>query len=132
MAPEEDENVRPILVHCSAGCGRTGTFCTIDSVIDMMKRQHRERKSGVVPMDITTSGKDDLKGPWLFEEGFDLIEVTVEDFRRQRLSMVQSLKQYALCYETITEWVVQVYTSGRTTSSRARTGSDVGFSHGNV
>lgn len=132
MTPEEDKNVRPILVHCSAGCGRTGTFCTVDSVIDMMKRQHKERRSGVVPMDTSTSGKDDLEGPWLFEEGFDLIEATVEDFRRQRLSMVQSLKQYALCYETVTEWVAQVYLSARTTSSRARSGSDVGFTHGNA
>src|SRR6201999_3407161 len=35
----EPEGQRPILVHCSAGCGRTGTFCTVDSVIDMLKRQ---------------------------------------------------------------------------------------------
>lgn len=26
-----------VLVHCSAGCGRTGTFCTVDSVIDMLR-----------------------------------------------------------------------------------------------
>ncbi len=36
--PESDAAARPMLVHCSAGCGRTGTFCTVDSVIDMLKR----------------------------------------------------------------------------------------------
>ena len=127
MSPEEND-LRPILVHCSAGCGRTGTFCTADSVIDMIKRQYRERKSGVVPMDTTAPGQEDINGPWLFDDDLDLIEATVEDFRRQRLSMVQSLKQYALCYETVAKWVAQIYVSGKTTS-RGRSGSDVGFTH---
>jgi len=39
--PENNANPRPMLVHCSAGCGRTGTFCTVDSVIDMLKRQRQ-------------------------------------------------------------------------------------------
>lgn len=132
MCPEEDENLRPILVHCSAGCGRTGTFCTVDSVIDMIKRQNKERKSGVLPMDTATSSNDDLKGSWLVNEDLDLIEATVEDFRRQRISMVQSLKQYVLCYETVVEWIAQVYSSGRTTASRGRSGSDAGFFPGSM
>lgn len=131
MSPEEDDNTRPVLVHCSAGCGRTGTFCTVDSVIDMIKRQHRERKSGTVPMDTSAPGQENLTGPWLFDESLDLIEATVEDFRRQRLSMVQSLKQFALCYETVAEWVAQLHVSGRA-SSRGRSGSDVGYPQGSM
>lgn len=103
----------------------------MDSVIDMIKRQHKERKSGVVPMDTTVPGQEDINGPWLFDEDLDLVEATVEDFRRQRLSMVQSLKQFALCYETIAEWVAQLYVAGRT-SSRGRSGSDVGFTQGSM
>lgn len=130
MSPEDDENARPMLIHCSAGCGRTGTFCTIDSVIDMLKRQYKERKSGVIPMDITPSDQgQEVNRQWLFDEDLDLIETTVQDFRRQRLSMVQSLRQYVLCYETIVEWIVQLHGSGKT--GRGRSGSVGGLVEGN-
>lgn len=131
--PESDNNSRPMLVHCSAGCGRTGTFCTVDSVIDMMKRERiaslsaNERKDndGDTNMDGVTApastvripstrgggnGRDNgsdtaLDVSWVGDGSIDLIARTVEDFRSQRLSMVQSLRQFVLCYETITEWV---------------------------
>ncbi|KAI9843502.1 MAG: hypothetical protein M1838_002603 [Thelocarpon superellum] len=111
---------RPVLVHCSAGCGRTGTFCTVDTVIDMLKAQRRPELSRALsasPMNIdsgsppqpsaertpTTSGDEtDRAG----RDGTDLIARTVEEFRDQRLSMVQSLRQFVLCYETVLEWLV--------------------------
>lgn len=201
-APESSEHVRPMLVHCSAGCGRTGTFCTVDSVIDMLKRQtlraarqakgdfaEKGKKSaqqvneqareklqsaarkdvdGDVPMgdggpaplggeavsplatlfeDSTASfpspdaafassralpasgrrsatphggdGDSDWSGDvddaigkengidtsWIDCDTVDFIAATVEDFRGQRLSMVQSLGQFVLCYETVIEWI---------------------------
>ncbi|KAI1076583.1 hypothetical protein F5B20DRAFT_572799 [Whalleya microplaca] len=141
--PESNGNARPMLVHCSAGCGRTGTFCTVDSVIDMLKRQrltslnetNTHDADGDVSMDedesaspktrYKTGNSDDqnststsgtktqslatgnvaLDTTWLHDTSVDLIETTVEDFRKQRLSMVQSLRQFVLCYETVTEWV---------------------------
>ena len=131
----------PIVVHCSAGCGRTGTFCTVASVIDMLKRQRssqrtsrRQRDSS--PMHIDTrrssvqmkdasndpffsapgsaashqpqsSEHDEVDGEWVNDETQDLIEKTVEEFRRQRISMVQSLRQFVLCYESVMEWLVE-------------------------
>ena len=112
-------NSRPVLVHCSAGCGRTGTFCTVDSVIDMLKRQRQTRNARQgTPMDIDRRSssvsqedsffKDEpIDGPWTTNDGVDLIEKTVEDFRLQRLSMVQSLRQFVLCYESVLEWLVE-------------------------
>lgn len=130
---------RPVLVHCSAGCGRTGTFCTVDSVIDMLKRQRASKAEsrGPSPMDVDggspiakdgdrkSSGGDPqgvsddevdsgidtdtdtrLEGSWIGRQDLDLVEKTVEDFRNQRLSMVQNLRQYVLCYESVMEWIV--------------------------
>lgn len=144
--PEPAES-RPVMVHCSAGCGRTGTFCTVSSVIDMLKRQ-RIRRLGAVqgptpatptrsnrlasPMDLDTNtplkksssggkdffdsfssldrkdpSRDSVEGSWINDDDVDLIEKTVEDFRHQRLSMVQSLRQFVLCYESVMEWLVE-------------------------
>jgi protein-tyrosine phosphatase len=96
---------RPILVHCSAGCGRTGTFCVIDSVIDMLKRQRLAKTRQAVN---NSDGEMDVDQPqWVFNDETDLIAKAVEDFRLQRLSMVQTLKQFVLCYEAIAEWWVK-------------------------
>lgn len=127
--------VRPVLVHCSAGCGRTGTFCTVDSVVDMLKRQRQARvpsktpsQNGrsATPMDLDFDAESDEEGDddgegaflgmakknnpidnqeWVKHDEIDLIEATVEEFRLQRLSMVQSLRQFVLCYESILEWI---------------------------
>lgn len=90
---------RPVLVHCSAGCGRTGAFCTVDTVLDILKRR---RSQGTV--DGLNSRLTEKQ--WDLDEGLDLIEKTVDDFRRQRPSMVQNLSQFVLCYESVLEWAV--------------------------
>lgn len=180
-SPESNEHARPMLVHCSAGCGRTGTFCTVDSVIDMLKRQRMrttqqpnprsnsnkraesrqgdlsrvkrpaldsDRDSdGDVSMDETSmirnfeptapsmangsSSRVEKLSPqgidtsWLEDDRADLIALTVEDFREQRLSMVQSLRQFVLCYETVLEWIWRIdeFGSGAPVKGRGRSGS---------
>jgi protein-tyrosine phosphatase len=148
--PEPSEHARPMLVHCSAGCGRTGAFCTVDSVIDMLKRQRqhvlgRSGRGSVHQSPLSTSERDadgdidmaeggggaDGSSPaidttWLDDDGIDLIAQTVEDFRGQRLSMVQSLRQFVLCYETVLEWIKRLQDSpgaGIDVKGRGRSGS---------
>lgn len=142
--PTSEQESRPMLVHCSAGCGRTGSFCTVDTVIDMLKRQRQDDVRDVSPKVVDKEGDVAMNGTleyiapmpngesyfaqsassldsvvklqsqqgasqldlsWLQSDDVDLIERTVRDFREQRLSMVQSLRQYVLCYESILEWV---------------------------
>ncbi|KAG0132008.1 hypothetical protein HOY82DRAFT_309304 [Tuber indicum] len=108
---------RPILVHCSAGCGRTGTFCAVDSVLSLLRRQRLQKKRN--KEESSSSGGSDGEGQvgmrklelndegdnaWLDRDDEDLICKVVGDFRDQRLSMVQSLRQFVLCYETVLEW----------------------------
>jgi hypothetical protein len=55
--------------------------------------------------DRKAGGKTSIDTTWLGDDTIDLVAKTVEDFRRQRVSMVQSLRQFVLCYETVIEWV---------------------------
>ncbi|GJN74068.1 hypothetical protein PLIIFM63780_008145 [Purpureocillium lilacinum] len=166
--PEKDSHSRPMLVHCSAGCGRTGTFCTVDSVIDMLKRQRQAKlaasKANAAQADVemvdptesapphagqdagtqgffdfkpsqqdvvsnTAAGDKKSMSPemdtsWIQDGTVDLIQKTVEDFRQQRLSMVQSLRQYVLCYETVLEWACRMNDrAANTITGRLRSGS---------
>ncbi|XP_078486288.1 receptor-type tyrosine-protein phosphatase epsilon-like, partial [Ciona intestinalis] len=70
-------NAAPIVVHCSAGVGRTGTFIGFDCLVRMI---------------------EDKAAANVFE--------TVLNMRRQRTDMVQTKAQYALLYKLITETYV--------------------------
>ncbi|GFR31115.1 tyrosine-protein phosphatase non-receptor type 12 [Trichonephila clavata] len=65
----------PVLVHCSAGCGRTGTICAIDFVWGLMRM-----------------GK--------LTKNFNLFNV-IADMRRQRIAMVQTKEQYVLVHKAV-------------------------------
>lgn len=75
MRDVQSTESRPILVHCSAGCGRTGTICSIDYVWALLR-----------------TGK--------LKEDFSLFEI-ISDMRRQRIAMVQTVEQYMLCYKAV-------------------------------
>nr|AOH69102.1 hypothetical protein A6F54_27 [Microplitis mediator bracovirus] len=62
----------PIVVHCSAGVGRTGTFCTIDNALSQLRKE----QTVCLPQ-------------------------TVLKLRKQRHSSVFLIGQYAFCYKVV-------------------------------
>uniref|UniRef100_A0A6B2L7Q4 Protein-tyrosine-phosphatase n=1 Tax=Arcella intermedia TaxID=1963864 RepID=A0A6B2L7Q4_9EUKA len=67
----------PLLVHCSAGIGRTGSYVVIDSVIKKFKEEN-------------TTEVDELD-----------LQPIVSTMRNQRPGFVQQKAQYLFCYQTI-------------------------------
>ncbi|KAG1466974.1 hypothetical protein G6F46_000363 [Rhizopus delemar] len=78
------EEIGPVTVHCSAGCGRTGTFCVVDTVI---QRLWHDR-------DVYTSST------------IDKVQETIGKFREQRMNVVQTHRQYVFCYEAVLWWLL--------------------------
>uniref|UniRef100_A0A0A9W4L1 Tyrosine-protein phosphatase non-receptor type 9 n=2 Tax=Lygus hesperus TaxID=30085 RepID=A0A0A9W4L1_LYGHE len=67
----------PVIVHCSAGIGRTGTFCTLDICINRLDE----------------TGTVDVRG-------------TVEKIRGQRAFSIQMPDQYIFCHLALIEYAV--------------------------
>ncbi|KAG0276499.1 hypothetical protein BGZ96_003254 [Linnemannia gamsii] len=135
----------PMIVHCSAGCGRTGAFCVIDSILTELHEhpevvlQHSEAAAAAgkrlslstqPSLEFSRSGNDRVVSAMASSSSLlsgssglvggrvggvpaagatlaaddhmaDIVFTSVSTFREQRISMVQTLRQYVFCYEAI-------------------------------
>lgn len=73
----------PVLVHCSAGVGRTGTFIAIDFITRYLEDSLNFRDFSLDP---------------------DIVYSTVLDLRKQRVNMVGSLEQFKFIYECVVHY----------------------------
>lgn len=72
------QELPPVVVHCSAGIGRSGVFITVHTLVAQFK-QHAQMHGLGVPFP------------------FNVYEV-VRLLRQQRYGMVQTAEQYEFCY----------------------------------
>lgn len=77
----------PVVIHCSAGVGRTGTFIAIYNIIKCLKSLLKKKKtdSHIIPF-------------------FNVFNV-VRKLREQRFSMISDTSQYKLIYQFCLEWI---------------------------
>ncbi|XP_028651130.2 receptor-type tyrosine-protein phosphatase epsilon isoform X4 [Erpetoichthys calabaricus] len=73
---QQQSGNHPIIVHCSAGAGRTGTFVALSNILERVKA-----------------------------EGLLDVFQTVKSLRMQRPHMVQTLEQYEFCYRVVQDFV---------------------------
>ncbi|ANZ77655.1 BA75_05058T0 [Komagataella pastoris] len=128
-----------IMVHCSAGCGRTGTFITIDLLLDSLNRTLEDdavlaspacsltthspfsqlsqklfydKTAEQVDIEDKAASAEDLQRFHhhnsilnFYKSDLDLVYKTVNELRRLRVSMVQNLSQYIICYEAVLKYL---------------------------
>ena len=83
-ATDNDEELNPRIVHCSAGVGRSGTFIALDHLLHLLDKG-----------DLDSVGQDT-----------DPIAQTVDQLRQQRMMMVQGESQFMMLYDLIKEaWI---------------------------
>ncbi|KAL7861389.1 hypothetical protein SRHO_G00128300 [Serrasalmus rhombeus] len=73
---QQQSGNHPIVVHCSAGAGRTGTFIALSNILERVKA-----------------------------EGLLDVFQTVKSLRNQRPHMVQTVEQYDFCYKVVQDFV---------------------------
>uniref|UniRef100_A0A671L0R3 Receptor-type tyrosine-protein phosphatase epsilon n=1 Tax=Sinocyclocheilus anshuiensis TaxID=1608454 RepID=A0A671L0R3_9TELE len=73
---QQQSGNNPIVVHCSAGAGRTGTFIALSNILERVKA-----------------------------EGLLDVFQTVKSLRMQRPHMVQTVEQYDFCYRVVQDFV---------------------------
>lgn len=105
----------PVVVHCSAGIGRTGTFCAIDIFRTKLRRWALPGQ----PLPSAQSIDTALGVPYL-----------VHKLRSQRMGMVQTEQQYQFIYATLLEEVLELFQLAAAAEAAAASGGGASAADG--
>lgn len=94
-----DKSVGPVIVHCSAGIGRSGTFCLVDCVLTMLEKNSNSSGGGE-----NSEGGDDVQMDVETEETVSVSDV-LSELRSYRMGLIQTPDQLYFSYRAIIDGV---------------------------
>lgn len=94
----------PIICHCSAGIGRTGTFVIVDTVLSILEKQKMCDTSAPSTTDLLPLSFEDL----------------VVSLRRYRMGLIQTPQQLRFSLMAIVDWIQDSNNSGSRIASCPR------------
>lgn len=87
-----DEHVGPPVIHCSAGIGRSGTFCLVDCCLVLVSSKENCTTKHLKKFQINKEGENKVS-----------VQDILLELRKFRMGLIQTYDQLTFSYEAIIE-----------------------------